>query len=249
MTYSRTEEIMDILKANKRVYVNDLSNHFNKSKVTIRKYLTELENRGLAIRFYGGASLVETEEFKDEAQSFYSDPKRISLAHRACKQINDGDSIFLGSGRSCCVLAREMTGFKNLTVVTNNISALPDLNRNASQVYLIGGEVTSTDNQTLFSSWEAPPPMLHNIFVNKSFTSVSGIDLMAGLTVDSIISTYIFKQIATMAQYWYLISDSTKFNKMALYKIADLDNIHALIADNPPQQYVEKLTELNVKII
>jgi DeoR/GlpR family transcriptional regulator of sugar metabolism len=249
MMHSRTEEIMDILKVNKRVYVNDLSTSTNTSKVTIRKYLAELENQGLAVRFHGGASLVENPPNKDGAQSFYSDPLRVTLAQRACKQITDGDSIFIGSGRSCCVLAREMTGFKNITVVTNNITALPDLYRNASRIYQIGGEVTSTDDETLFSSWETPPPMLKNLFVNKSFTSVSGIDLNAGLTVDSIMSTFIFKQIGTMAQYWYVIADSTKINKIALYKIADLGQIHALISDNLSQQYVERFSELNVKLM
>ena len=249
MMYRKTEDIMDILKASKRVYVNDLSTLLNTSKVTIRKYLAELENQGLAVRFHGGASLVETPPSKDTSQSFYSDPLRVSLAHRACKQINDGDSIFIGSGRSCCVTARELTGFKNLTLVTKHILDLPDLYRNAARVYLIGGEVTSTDNQTLFSSWEVPPPMLKNIFVNKSFTSVSGIDLMAGLTVDSIMSTFIFKQIGTMAQYWYVIADSSKINNIGLYKIADLGQIHALIADNLSEQYVKKFSELNVKLL
>ena len=91
--------------------------------------------------------------------------------------------------------------------------------------------------------------MLKNIFVNKSFTSVSGIDLMAGLTVDSIMSTFIFKQIGTMAQYWYVIADSSKINNIGLYKIADLGQIHALIADNLSEQYVKKFSELNVKLL
>lgn len=249
MMYSRIQQIMDILKVNKKVYVNDLSARFNISKVSIRKYLTELENQGLAVRFYGGASLVQAPPYKDAAQYIYSDPHWITLAHRARKQITDGDSIFIGSGRSCCVLAREMTGIKNLTVVTNNITALPDINRNANRIYLIGGEVTSTDNQTLFSSWESPLSLLENIFVNKAFTSVSGLDLKAGLTVDSIISTYIFKQILDMAQRWYLIADSTKFDKVAIHKVADLGQIHAIITDNLPQRYADLFAKLNVEII
>ena len=242
-------EIMNILKVQQKVYVNDLSDRFKISKVSIRKYLTELEEQGLVVRFYGGASIVQTQPTDAAARSFYSDAHWINLAHRACEQISDGDSIFVGSGRSCCVLAREMTGFKNLTVVTNNITALDDLNRNASKVYMIGGEVTSIDNLTMFSSWESPMSMLKQIFVNKAFTSVSGLDLNAGLTVNSIISTYMFKQIITMAQYWYLIADSTKFDKIAIYKIADLDHIHAIITDNIPPRYAEKFKELNVRLI
>lgn len=249
MSDSRIEEIKNLLKQHKKVYVNDLSSQFNVSEVSVRKYLSKIEDQGYASRFYGGASLVESPSSVDGTDSFYSDPLLLSLVKQARNHINDGDSIFLGSGRSCCVLARELSGIRDLTVITNNITALPDLNRNATRVYLIGGEVASTDNQTLFSSWESPQSQLGNLFVNKAFTSISGLDLKAGLTVDSIISTYVFKQIPTMAHSWYLMADSSKYDKISIYPVADFSQIHTLITDAIPQKYAEHLTELNVEVI
>ncbi|RKX88040.1 MAG: hypothetical protein DRP70_07225 [Spirochaetes bacterium] len=249
MSESRINEIKELLKQKKKVYVNDLSARLNVSKVSIRKYLSRIETQGFAIRFYGGASLVEASSFEDGIERVYSDPLRVSLAHQARKHIADGDSIFIGSGRSCCALARELTGLQDLTVVTNNITALPELIKNATRVYLIGGEVTSTDNQTLFSSWESPQTQLGNIFVNKAFTSISGLDLKAGLTVDSIITTYIYKQIPSMAHRWYLIADSRKFDKISIYQVAELSQIHTLITDKIPQHYAEGLAALNVEVV
>jgi len=249
MSDNRIKEIKSLLKQHKNVTVNELSARFNVSKVSVRKYLANLENQGFARRFYGGASLVEAVSSDEATGSLYSDPLWISLAREARKQITDGDSIFIGSGRSCCVLARLLTGLKNLTVVTNNITALPELIKNATRAYLIGGEVTSTDNQTLFSSWESPQSVLGNIFVNKAFTSISGLDLKAGLTVDSIISTHIFKHIPTMAHRWYLMADSTKFDKISIYPVAKLSHLHTFITDTIPPQYAECFAELNVKVI
>jgi len=249
MAENRIEEIKILLQQNRKVYVNDLSERFGVSKVSARKYLAKLEAEGVVAKFYGGASLVESRSADDDNRGIYSDPHWLSLAHQARSQIADGDSIFIGSGRSCCVLARELTGYKNLTVVTNNITALPDLYKNAARVYQIGGEVTSTDSQTLFSSWETSHSLLGNIFVNKAFTSVLGLDLKAGLTVDSIISTYIFKQIASLAQQWYLIADSTKFDKIAIYQVAEIAQLHTVITDSIPDRYAERFRELGVKII
>jgi len=249
MSDTRIEEIINILKKNKKVYVNDLSERFCVSKVSVRKYLSKIENMGMARRFYGGVSLIEADLSEDKNESIYSDPLWGSLAEKARQQIIDGDSIFIGSGRSCCVLARILTGFKNLTVVTNNITALPELIKNATRVYLIGGEVTTTDNQTLFSSWESPQSQLENIFVNKAFTSISGLDIKAGLTVDSIISTYIFKQLPSMAHHWYLMADSTKFDKISIYSVAELEQIHTLITDSVPEQYKQRLSELDIEVI
>jgi DeoR/GlpR family transcriptional regulator of sugar metabolism len=249
MAENRIEEIKNLLKQKKKVYVNDLSSIFGVSKVSVRKYLARLEDEGFATKFYGGATLIKALPSDDDAESIYSHPLLISLAQTAREQIADGDSIFIGSGRTCCVLAQQLGGFKNLTVVTNNITAMPALLKNVTRVYMIGGEATSTDNQTYFSSWESPELLLENIFVNKAFTSISGLDLKAGLTVDSIISTYIFKQLPLMTDHWYLLADSTKFDKISIYKVAELNQIHSLVTDSIPQHYDKHFSELNIKVI
>lgn len=249
MNENRLAEIRRLLRERKRVSVNELSDHFAVSEVSIRKYLSALEREGFAVRHYGGAALAERDTTSDSGDEIYNDPRRRALAEAARAYVDDGDSIFVGSGRSCCVFARELTGIENLTVFTNNITALPELIRNAARVYLIGGEVTSTDNRTLFSSWESPQSNLESIFVNKAFTSISGLDIKAGLTVDSIISTYIFKQIPAMAHRWYLMADSTKFDKISIYPVAELHQIDTLITDAVPSAYVERLRNVDVTIV
>ncbi|MDA3950835.1 MAG: DeoR/GlpR family DNA-binding transcription regulator [Spirochaeta sp.] len=249
MGTNRLEEIHRLLKEHKKVYVNDLSARFNVSVVSVRKYLARLADEGVATRFYGGAALVERETEPTPFESIYADPLRNTLARAACAHVVDGDSIFLGSGMTCCILARELTGFSNLTVFTNNITALPDLVKNGARVYLIGGEVASTDKATLFSSWDSPHAHLQNIFVNKAFTSISGLDVKAGLTVDSIVSTRIFSQIPQMAHRWYLIADSSKFDKISIYPVADLDRIHTLITDHVPDHYAQRLQSIHVEVV
>lgn len=249
MANSKIDEIRKLLISNKKVYVNELSEIYQLSEVSIRKYLTKLEQEGFALRFYGGAELAESMPYGNSHAGIYSDDHWIGLARTARSQVQDGDCIFIGSGRTCCVLARELTGLTDLTVVTNNITALPDLIRNASRVYMIGGEVTSTDSQTLFSSWESPQTLLGNIYVNKAFTSISGIDMKAGLTVDSVISTYIYKQIPIMAHRWYLISDSSKFDKIAIYPVAELSQISTLITNGIPDRYQTFLDAKGIPVL
>lgn len=249
MGTDRLEEIHRLLKEHGKVYVNDLSARFNVSVVSVRKYLAKLAEAGIATRFYGGAALVEQGAGTDPVGVIYTDPLRNTLARAARAHVTDGDSIFLGSGMTCCALARELTGFSELTVFTNNITALPDLVNNGARVYLIGGEVASTDKATLFSSWDAPHAHMENIFVNKAFTSISGLDVKAGLTVDSIVSTRIFSQIPQMAHRWYLIADSTKFDKISIYPVADLDRIHTLITDRVPEHYARRLQSIHVEVV
>ena len=136
-----------MLFTNKKVLVNDLSEQFDISRVTIRKDLQQLEDEGIAKRIYGGAMLADCA--LPSSLSNVNDRTRIALAERACEEIQDGDSIFLGSGQTCCYLAKLLERFHDLSIVTNNITALNDLLKTDSRVYLLGGEVTSTDAHTL----------------------------------------------------------------------------------------------------
>lgn len=232
---SRLDEIRKLLFLQKQVSVRALSTQFQVSEVTIRKDLEQLEQKGIARRIYGGALLADSAL----PSTFGSTVDRIraALAERACREIHDGDSIFLGSGQTCCYLAKMLDRFHELSVVTNNITALSDLMRTDAHVYLIGGEVTSTDAHTLFSSPKDPCKFPEHIFVSKAFTSISGIDLQAGLTVHSIVSTHIYHNLPSIARTWYLMADNSKFGKIAIYSVADLQSVQYLITNAIPEAY------------
>ena len=246
MLSNRLNIIRNLLINNKEVLVNDLCERFQISAVTIRKDLAILEKEGIAERFYGGAVLAEN------AFKIYNNAPEIDTHHllveKACEQIQDGDNIFLGSGRTCCQLAKRLNQFQNLSVVTNNITALGDLLKFSARVYLLGGEVTSTDGITMFSSPENPDTYTDNIFVSKAFTSISGIDLQAGLTVHSVVSTYIYRNLPSITKTWYVMADSTKFDKIGMYPVASLSQIDHLITDHMPNIYFDTFNELGVAI-
>lgn len=250
MAKKRIEQIEELLFKNKKISVNELSELFQVSAVSIRKDLSLLEKQGVAKRYYGGAVLASAEINSLLTNTdFYQDPLRQRLAEQACDEIEDEDCLFIGSGRTCCVLARKLDRFRNLTVVTNNITALQDLLKRVSKVYLIGGEVTSTDGNTLFSSWEQPQSFAESIYVNKAFTSISGIDLKAGLTVNSIISTYVFRHIPTMAHQWILLADHNKYDRIAIYPVASMQQIHTIISDEFPQHYRKHFQQYHIRMV
>ena len=244
---NRLEEIRNILFAQKKVSVNELSSRFHISAVTIRKDLEQLEKEGIVQRVYGGALLAENALPPSLANT--NDSVRVALAERACEEIHDGDSIFLGSGETCCYLAKLLTRFHELSIVTNNITALNDLLRTDARVYLLGGEVTSTDSRTLFSSPENPNTFTNHIFVSKAFTSISGIDLQAGLTVHSIVSTHIYRNLPSIARSWYLMADSSKFDKIAMYPVAQLREVPYFITDDLPEVYQTYCNTNHVQVL
>lgn len=242
----RLNLIRNLLLTEKQVFVNDLSRRFQVSTVTIRKDLAILEDEGIALRVYGGAALAE--KAFPPSYGDVSDSLPALLAEKACGEIKDGDNIFLGSGRTCCCLAKLLNRFSRLSVVTNNITALNDLLKNDVRLYLLGGEVTSTDGKTLFSSPENPDAFTDNIYVSKAFTSISGIDLQAGLTVHSKVSAHIYRHLSSICRSWYLMTDHTKFDQIAMYPVASLKDIRYLITDRLPDAYRDAADACGIQI-
>lgn len=246
----RLDEIRSLLYTRKEVSVSDLSKYYKVSAVSIRKDLAKLEQEGILKRVYGGGVLDEDYPLEPKTPAIcFDSPALYRLAEAACSEIQNGDVIFLGSGRTCCILAKLLQRFSNLSVVTNNITALDDLLSSGARIYLIGGEVTSTDGKTLFASPEDPRNFTQNICVNKAFTSISGIDMEKGLTVNSIISTYIYKYLPSISNKWYLMANSEKFDKLSMYSAAPLTDVQCIITDKCPENYRIRFDEWGIEVI
>lgn len=247
----RLNAIKELIDIHHSIKVSDLCDKFKVSEVTIRNDLSFLEEQGFLKKTYGGAVqqhdsfIIDTNELID---SNYNTPSNYyEIAKLASRHIAPRDTIFLGSGRTCCELAKLINPDDNISVVTNNISALADLHKNASKLYLIGGEVTSVDNTTLFASIEDPLSYVKNIYIAKSFTSASGIDIHNGITVNSTISSHIYKCFTNSNQKWFLMADHKKFTYMGLYKVADITDVTCIISDSIPQDIVKSLNDIDIE--
>ncbi|WP_079474079.1 DeoR/GlpR family DNA-binding transcription regulator [Marinococcus halophilus] len=257
MPAERLQNIKNILLERKSIKTNELKDIFNVSTVTIRKDLNNLENQKFLQTTFGGAVLLEQQQQQNQytplpssEASIYIDNEQAKeyIASLALSQIQDGDTIFLGSGSTCYLLAHKLKEVSNLTVVTNNINALSELVKKDIKVFFIGGEIVN-QNGMISTSSEKVDNYFQGIYVNKAFTSVTGMDFIAGLTVNHIISTYIYKKIQEMSSQWFLMLESTKFYKRGIHQVAKPNSPDFVISDNVPQDFKNFLEKHNVKVI
>jgi len=252
--YDRSKWIQEQLKENGRILIQDIASEFNTSLVTARKDLDCLAQKGLIKRIRGGAVSVSDHMFpqsNNSSISFEHHPLykvRIQIAKQAAKNINEGDTIFLGSGMTCTLLARELAFFDNLTVVTNNVSAIQDLINSGKKVVIVGGEITTVDHLTYFSCFNNPDQQMDNIHVYKAFTSCTGFDKNAGITVDALASTYIYKCIPNITREWYMMVDYKKFDRIGIYPLSSFDPIDCVISNDLPDGYREIFRDHNIKL-
>lgn len=251
LQHERLKAIMSQVRDEGKVEINELSEQFGVSKVTIRKDLDILQDQGSVLRYYGGAMPTTDESFHSHDKGAISLLKKQShvkdrLAKKAAAHVENGDAIFLGSGVTCTLLAEYLEGKKNLTVITNNISAIPTLIKYVERVVIIGGEIITVDDINYFSWTDNPSQYLDNIFVNKVFTSCTGVDFKAGLTVNAVVSTYLFKCLPGIKREWFLLVDADKFNKMGVYQFSALNGIDHVISDEIPKDYIDYFESQNI---
>lgn len=245
----RIEQIRDIIRDEKKVNVVQLSKELGVTEVTIRRDLCQLEKQGFLEKVYGGALLRDNVGQRNSEIVSEHDVRLHKIAEAALDCIDDHDTIFLGSGNTCCHLAKLLKEKKNLSVVTNNISALADLYNNVAKIFLIGGEIASVDGKTLFSSIEDPTTYLKDVYVVKSFVSATGLDLQAGITVDTTVSTYIFKYISSINRNTYLLMNYEKFGRTGFYRVAEIEDVNCIVADNVPAEYQSYFSQKGIPVI
>lgn len=232
----RSEKILEILYAEKTVQVSALVKLFNVSDVTIRKDLKKLQINGKITKTHGGAILKKDSDIYNKSNTENLASKKDDLAKLAWEQVKDGDTIFLGSGYTCVSLAKQLSQDCDISVITNNIEAIPYLKDKCNTLILIGGEVIS-HGRNFFTSSSDIDEQLKSYNINKAFTSCSGLDLNFGVSFSTEASKKIISAILKNSQSWYLIADSSKFNIVSPYKISDIETPEMIITDIQLEEY------------
>ena len=248
----RFTKILDILKTEGNASTKYLAAILQISEATIRRDLTELTGSDLfpISRVHGGAiySLEKSglePMFNIKLSRLVEEKKKI--AKLAANLVEDGDTVILDSGTTAYYLASELVKKKGLKIITTDIKIAEKLGRYPTvQIIIIGGEVRSG----YFSiGGELATRYLSEFRADKGFLATDGWDLN-GTYNSSMFEVGIKRLIIKSSKKTYLIADYTKYGKIALIKVADIEKFGAIIVDVPlPEDILKSLEEKKIKII
>jgi DeoR family transcriptional regulator, aga operon transcriptional repressor len=232
-----------------RVLVEELSQSLGISRITIRKDLDYLQNRGALQRTHGGALLPGVGALSDpslqEKEGRHSDEKqRISAA--AVDLVQEGQCVLLDSGTTTTAIARALKRFSRLTIITNAVNIAAELRGTDFEVLLTGGSLRKNSFSLVGPLAE---DMLHDMHADILFLGVDGFDLEVGLTTPNVMESRVNRAMVKAASMVVAVCDSTKFNRRSLSKIVDAPAIHHVITDsNLPKETAEALRNINIKL-
>jgi DeoR family transcriptional regulator, fructose operon transcriptional repressor len=230
----RRQKIKDIIFDRRQIDVTTISKLLNVSDATIRNDFEELEKEGYLRRYHGGATLISGGD--EEISNPHSgnivryDKNKEEIGRIASNLISEKDWIFLGPGTTSYFIARALLSRNNIKVFTNNLLVTNILsNKSTIQIHFLGGKI---DNLGLYSIPNDLTKDLNNIYINKSFFSVDGVDIEAGYTLSDLNVLDIIKAISARCQETIFALDSSKFGQRAFMKVGNLDFAQSVIINN-----------------
>jgi DeoR family transcriptional regulator, aga operon transcriptional repressor len=250
-TRERREQILQLLIEQRSVQGLKLAEQLGVSAVTIRSDLAHIESQGLAIRTHGGATLVRTppQEHDIHQKDRLNIALKESIGACAAQLVRSGDNIIIDSGTTTMPLARHLRDRTDVTVMTNGLNIAWELANNAQGVGVIltGGLLRK---QALSLQGTQAEACLNAYNFDTLFLGVDGLDLQFGLTTHHEGEARLNHRMVERARKVVVLTDSSKFGRVSLHRIAMLQRGQTVITDSGiSQEYREGLQRLDVELM
>ena len=228
---TRQNQICDLVARHGECSIDELIERLGVSGMTIRRDLQSLAEQGKVIRTHGGAALAERVSFEFEFLKRVKDRRgaKEAIAIAAAAQIKDGESVMLDSGTTTLELAKQLRGKQGLTVVTTSLPIAAQLQYDRQiEVLLLGGYLRASSPDLVGALTETN---LEALKADVAFIGAHGVDRRGGVYQDSPEVGRMLSKMAASAGRVFVLADSSKLGKPALWRFGRLQEWAGLITD------------------
>ena len=245
----RQQQIAQLVERQQRISVADLCELFSISEATARRDLEALAQHGKVDRVHGGAisisnappelPILDREREENEAKR--------QIGQAASGLIQEGETIFLGSGTTVLELARILKTRKGLTIITNSLPVLNQLSGTENTIVCLGGMLRLTELSFIGHITEQS---LAEVRADKVFIGTRGISLEHGLTNDYLPETLTDRAILRAGKEIIVLADHVKFGRVATAMLAPIESVNTIITDYlTNKDFIRDLEKLGLRVI
>lgn len=243
----RHTKIIEIVSQQQKIEVNELSNILGTSKVTIRKDLDYLSNKGILQRERGYAVLKSPDDINYRMAFHYVDKQKI--AEMATELVEEGETIIVESGSTCVLFVEHLLLKKrNITIITNSIYIANCVNDKPSiDVILLGGNY---QKHTQAVTGPMTKECIQNFHVDKIFIGTDGFIKEIGFTGLDLNRADTVKNMVAQANHTYILTESEKFQHAGVVPFLKTEDVYQVITDqNISPDIMNHLTAKGVKVL
>jgi DeoR/GlpR family transcriptional regulator of sugar metabolism len=224
----RQKSILGIVTREGRVEVARLAGMLGVSRVTVRKDLDALEEKGL-VRHEHGLALPPSGDDMRARLSYHHDIKR-RIAQAAADMVDDGETVMIESGSCCAILADELVHRKrNLTIVTNSAFIAAYIRKEPrAKVILLGGDY---QNEAQVTVGPIARQCAAVFSVDKLFIGADGFSEKTGFTGKDHLRAETVRDMAARARTVIILTESEKFGRQGTVPLLPPEAVGVLITD------------------
>lgn len=228
----RREKIQEYLAIHQIARTADLCDLLETSEATVRRDLEWMEQKGILERTHGGAILnqrmIHEQEYQQRAQHHPDEKRRIG--EFAASLIEEGDIVFINSGTTATQVLQHIRRDSNITVFTNNVSAVMELGNPGFHYYMTGGQFQPRSNSL---AGRFAMESLNMVYANKTILGVDGISLKHGCTVPTLPESEVVRKMVERTKGQVIIvADHSKWGVVSNFQIASIDEVDKLVTDD-----------------
>lgn len=253
MRADRLNEMEQYILQSGTATLPDLSEHFGISINTVRRDINQLVTRGHVNKTYGGVyansqmngSISPLIPFSERV-SINSAEKQI-IGEIAADLVNDNNTIFLDSGSTTPCMVAHLAKKKNVTIVTHNLMVMYETAKYPSLNLLsIGGMY----NHPTASFVDSALSLMGKIHLHALFMAATSVSAKWGIGNNTYAEFKFKKEIINRYDNIILLTDHSKFEKVASYSYCDFSALSAVVTDRKPtKNIVEALNSNGVNLL
>ena len=223
----RQRKILALVDVHGAVEVADLADQFGVTTETIRRDLSELQEKHLLQRVHGGAVSWAAFEPLVTKRSAANDEDKRRIAARAVEELPVSGNILIDGGSTLARFAEAIPGGRGLHIVTNSLLAALALLKTDpdATVSMLGGEIRS---ETLSAVDAQAVDAVQRLSVDTLFVSTDGAT-ESGLSTPYTFEASIKQAMIRAARQVVALVDPSKFGHDYLVRFGTWSDIDILI--------------------
>jgi len=250
LSTNRHQQILDFVLDNRQATVAQLSQLVDVSETTIRRDLDKLQSMGQVRRVHGGAIALKLADPEPPALQRMDEnaeaKKGIGMA--AASLIQNGETVFLGSGTTTLQVASSLPDDGSLTVVTNSLTILNALaGRPNVTLIVLGGLFRYSELSMIGHITERA---MEELRADKVIMGIRALNSRDGLTNDSLSEAMTDRAIVNLGRQVIVVADHTKFGRVSTVLVAPISAVDVIVTDSQaPADELQTIRSAGVEVI
>ena len=238
----RHAEMLALIRERQEVLVEELSEAFGISTMTVRRDLQALDEAGKVSRFHGGAAASLNPADKKDRVAVC----RQMIARYAASLVKSGETILINGSNTALGLL-DYAGDKKLSVFTNNGMAVMRRFPDGVDVQVSGGVLRGAQH---ILTGDLAMRNLMEVRADKAFLGCTGIspdgEILCGIPAELGINETMIEH----ADRYYILAEHTKIGRTSAYASFHLERKGCVITDaSAPEDVVEHLRAAGMEVV